>query len=104
MLAKQYRLPAKEKLVNSKSIGNEFFRILTKPNVLNHNRFGFVVSKKIDKRAVVRNRLRRVLSEIVREFINSEQGKDILIVVKKNFFEVKIEEIKQSMEEALSKI
>ena len=38
------------------------------------SRFGFVVSKKISKSAVVRNKVKRTLREIVRKNINSVKG------------------------------
>ena len=42
------------------------FVLQMRPNDKNQTRVGFTVSKKIDKRAVVRNRLRRQMREIVR--------------------------------------
>lgn len=40
--------------------------VLARDNQEHPSRFSFVVSKKVDKRAVVRNRVRRVLRESVR--------------------------------------
>lgn len=42
------------------------FVLQMRPNEKNETRFGFTVSKKISKSAVVRNRLRRQMREIVR--------------------------------------
>jgi len=42
------------------------FVLQMRPNNKNQTRVGFTVSKKIDKKAVVRNRLRRQMREIVR--------------------------------------
>ena len=42
------------------------FVLQMRPNEKNETRVGFTVSKKIDKRAVVRNKLRRQMREIVR--------------------------------------
>ncbi len=49
-------------------------------------RFGFVVSNKIDKRATVRNALKRQLREIAMSLIcELENGYDVVVTVKKNF-------------------
>lgn len=49
------------------------------------NKFRIVVSKKIDKRAVVRNRIRRILrEEFRRETKDSTSHKEYLIIVRKN--------------------
>ena len=46
-------------------------------------RFGFIVSKKISTKAHVRNRVKRILRELVRKNINGmKQGVDIVISVK----------------------
>ena len=39
------------------------FKVLAKPNELPHARLGMAVSKKVDKRAVGRNRIKRVIRE-----------------------------------------
>lgn len=64
-------------------------------NGLSKIRVGFVVSKKISKKAVIRNKIKRQLREIVRPKIkNFEQGVDLIIFTKpeilgKNFLEIK---------------
>ncbi len=95
MLAKQYRLPASTRLQNPQSTSTPFFRIAVKENTLGYNRFGFVVSKKIDKSAVVRNRLKRVLREIAGQYITLGKGKDVLFMVTKNFFDVPTQEVSE---------
>ncbi len=52
------------------------------------SRFGFVVSTKIDKRAVKRNRMRRVLSESVRHLLPSLSRCDGIFIARKNISEL----------------
>ena len=42
------------------------FRVLARPNGLAHARLGMAVSRKIDTRAVVRNRIKRIIRESFR--------------------------------------
>ena len=52
----------------------------TLPNELGHNRYGFVTSKRVGG-AVVRNRVRRRLREIVR-VLDVKQGYDVVLSAK----------------------
>jgi len=53
-------------------------------------KFGFVVSKKISKKAVDRNRIRRVLSEIIRKNLDKfENGFRGIFLIKKNIIDEK---------------
>lgn len=67
MLKKQYRLGGKQKLIFVDTLKTPFFLIKIAKNQLPYSRFRFVVSKKVDKRAVVRNRMRRVASTCVQQ-------------------------------------
>ncbi len=61
--------------------GDNCWLLLAKPNNLTHNRIGLVVSKKVSKKAVVRNRLKRVIRENFRQKNNTElNGFDIVVV------------------------
>lgn len=42
-------------------LGNRSFGLVVRPNDLGHARLGLAISKKIDKRAVARNRIKRVV-------------------------------------------
>jgi ribonuclease P protein component len=54
------------------------------------SRFGFIVSTKISKKAVVRNRIKRILREIVRQNLDKvNKGFDVLFLVKKKAVEEK---------------
>lgn len=105
MLPKSLRLPSKQKLSNPQRMQTDFFSISFLPNNTGVNRYGIVVSKKIDKRAVVRNRLKRVLRSIVEELhIKLPQGNDILFVVKRNFQDISREEILKTMQNSIQKL
>lgn len=61
-------------------------------------RFGFIVSTKIASKAVDRNRIKRVLSEVVR--LNSDKfpnGLDILFLTKRGIFSKTTKEIKSEL-------
>lgn len=83
MLSKNLRL-RKTDFKKSAILNSPYFNLKTQPNTEEKSRFGFVVSKKIDKRAVVRNRIKRVLRSCIEE--NAEkirEGYDFLFVLKK---------------------
>lgn len=85
MLAKKYRLPWGVRFDKSRSFSAPFLIAKAKSNTVLFNRFGVIVSKKIDRRAVYRNRVRRLIYSIVEElYDNIEQGYDILIIMRKN--------------------
>jgi ribonuclease P protein component len=63
---------------------------------------GFVISKKISKRAVDRNRIKRLLCEVMKDKL--PEGLKIIILVRKNILEAKIEDIKKSWEMVYEKI
>ena len=61
-------------------------------------KFGFVVSKKIDKRAVVRNKIRRLLSAAVMEVAaKAPAGLKIIFLAKHPIKEANLAEMKQSL-------
>ena len=64
--------------------GGQFINIFYKPSQLEFNRFGLIVSKKINKKAVDRNYMKRVIRDVFRQF-NYPSKLDIIIQVKKNF-------------------
>jgi ribonuclease P protein component len=76
-----------------KSAGGVFLVLKFIKNNLEINRFAFIVSKKVSLRAVVRNKIRRRLSESVKAFKDGKNGLDIVFIAlpkikDKNFFEI----------------
>ena len=65
---------------------------------------GFVVSTKVDKKAVTRNLLARRLREITQELLpNLKTGYSILVIAKKSALELSFEELKKQLIFAFSK-
>lgn len=85
MLKKEFRLNRQEKLIFTNSINSPFFTLKTVKSNRVHNRYGFVISKKIDKRAVVRNRIKRVFRTCIeRSLKDIKPGFDMLFIIKKS--------------------
>lgn len=83
MLKKIFRLP-KVKLKSEEKIVSQHLVIKVAKNNIKESRFGFVVSKKIDKKATARNKIKRELRNIVQENLGRiKPGFDFLIIVKK---------------------
>jgi len=92
MLPKPNRLPG-YRIPQVKAQGKAWFGSLFTLLVLTTSesvfRLGLVVSKKIDKRAVQRNRLKRQLRQIIKNQLDwLPQANDCLLLVKKKIIEV----------------
>ena len=66
------------------------------PNGLAFSRFGIIVSKKVGKKAVVRNRVKRLLREVVR-LTPIQPGWDVVIVARRQAAEAGFREIEPAM-------
>ena len=103
MLAKQHRLQ-KDKEFESvfrkgKASKGKFLFLKLKRNKLQISRFGFIIGKKISKKATVRNKIKRQLREIVRENLNNvKSGFDVVIVTKPGIINKNYQEIKNDLE------
>lgn len=94
MLQKQYRLPASIRLRNSQAYSFPFFSLRITNNELSSNRYGFIVRKTVDKRAVVRNRIRRVFRSCIEELNPQVRGgKDMLFILNSKLLEMKREDL-----------
>jgi ribonuclease P protein component len=62
-----------------RSRGHRLVTVRTRPNLLDHDRFGISTSRNVGT-AVVRNRVRRRLREILRATPTGAQGRDVLVV------------------------
>ncbi|MBX3724290.1 MAG: ribonuclease P protein component [Xanthomonadales bacterium] len=59
--------------------GSRYFRLIAAENGLGHARLGMAVSRRIDRRAVVRNRLRRQIREAFRLHWPELPGVDLVV-------------------------
>jgi ribonuclease P protein component len=64
----------------AKKSSDEFFSVLWRTNVLSEARLGLAISKKNIKRAVDRNRVKRVVRESFRLHQDSLSGLDIVVL------------------------
>jgi len=77
-------LPKGIKFNNSRLFSCPLFIIKVRENRLSFNRFAIIVSKKVDKRAVVRNRIKRLISSCIEELYKDlRPGCDMIFIVKK---------------------
>jgi ribonuclease P protein component len=101
MLPRTQRLPASTRLAAQKIVQTPFFTMRFARNHFDHNRYGFVVGKRVDKRAVVRNRVK--LRRFFEEQRSIQQGYDFLFVVKKEAVFQSTQELWQVLAAALKK-
>ena len=68
-----------------KVIKENALKVSYKDNCLSHPRLGIVVSKKISKSAVIRNKIKRILRESFRTSMIRNENLDIVLIVTKPF-------------------
>jgi len=102
MFKKENRLVSGVRFNNSYSVTSFQFVLKEKKNELTVNRFGIIVSKKIDKRAVGRNKIKRLLrTTLMKLYGKMNVGHDILFIVKKGILDKTKEENMIMVEKAL---
>lgn len=108
MLRQENRLRRKRDVDNvfkkGKTIAGKLIFLKIIKNNLNNSRFGFVISTKISKKAVIRNKIKRQLREIIRKNLpNIKPGFDVLIIAKPEIIDKKYQDIKEEVERLLNK-
>jgi len=104
MLARKYRLPATVNFYHTQLIRTPLFGIKYARNNLSVNRCAFVVRKTVDKRAVVRNRIRRVFRSCIEEHLeNMSPGYDMLFFLEKGIIDKRHEELCGEIKEFFKK-
>jgi ribonuclease P protein component len=74
-----------------------------RPNGSQASRWGFAVGRRLDRRAVVRNRLRRRLRAIARDLQVSPAGIDLVVVARPAALEAGYAELRKALEAAAKK-
>ena len=103
MLKRENRIRLRKEFAEIKNKGkilySPLFGFLTYKENDDQKKFGFIVSKKISKKAVDRNKIRRILSEVVRENLEKfENGTRIIFLTKKEILGKKMKEIEKEVE------
>lgn len=108
MLTSKYRL-TKEKDFKRINVGSRSFfsfglRVKYLPNSLGFSRFAFVVSTKTSKKAVIRNRIRRQLRELIRlNLAKIKPGYDIIFSIQPQLVGKSYKEVEASAVAVLNK-
>ena len=102
MLLRTHKLTRRrdiEKLAKTgKGLRSVFFIFKILPNKLEKNRWVIIVSTKVSKKAVIRNRLRRQVREIIRlNFLDDKMGLDIMVIVKNNAIGVDYKDLEKDL-------
>jgi ribonuclease P protein component len=107
MLPKPNRLPHeafRHVFRTGKRIGGDEILVITNPNRLSTSRFAVQVGVKIDKRAVGRNRMKRLVREAIRHVLPTiKPGFDCILIARKNFAEKKEQEIETTLTDLFKK-
>lgn len=104
MLKKTYRVGFKTKIFSPKTLNTPAFNLKISKNNFSFSRYGFVISKKADKRAVVRNKLKRIFRKRVEEMLDKIKGGwDMIFYIKKEALNTEKEKISFSIHNALQK-
>lgn len=68
------------------------------------SRFGFIISTKISKKAVTRNKIKRIIADCIRIKLDEiKKGLDVVFLIKPNAIKIKDEELKNEVYEAITK-
>jgi len=104
MFKRENRLVPGVRFSNSHTLIVPQFTLRDKENDLGLNRFSIVVSKKVDTKAVVRNKVKRFFRTVLIAMSEKmKTGHDILFVVKKEFLNKNNEENLLAIKNSLQK-
>lgn len=109
MLAHSHRLAASKDIMKVLRTGQRTgvgpFVVYALGNRSDETRMTVIISKKVDKRAVVRNRCRRRVREAFRPLIpNLKPGFDILVYIKQDVSRVEFESIERDVRNGCHKL
>ena len=88
MLKRKYCLKSKRDFNKLFKLGKSFYTeglgIIILKNSFEHPRIGIIISSKVSKKAVVRNKLRRRIKYIFYKYLNKFKNLDIVIITQKS--------------------
>jgi len=87
-----------------KRLSSEHIFLHYAPNALGHFRIGFVVAKKMEKKAVRRNYIRRSIREVIKREIDKSLSVDIVFRVKKTYYRPDFKLINRELIDLLERI
>lgn len=104
MLKKQNRLSKINKNTKGQRFSSPFFNLVVSENGEKVSRFGFIISKKVSKSAVLRNKTKRVLAKAAEGLIEKiKVSKDIIIISKKELNWQNLDEVKKYFTDIFTK-
>ena len=110
MLPKKKRLSArilKEIFLTQKPVfNNKNYKIFIRRNVYTYPRISIIVPKNVDKRSVIRNKIKRKFSALLEMFEKQKTllPRDYVIIIKQNILYKKIDELKSEFIKILNEI
>lgn len=100
MLKKIYRLSVLRREKSEKTIPSSSFTLKYLINGDDVSRFAFIISKKIDKKAVIRNKIKRSISRVIEEnLLEIVSGYNFIFIPKKEILTKSKEEIGKEIKE-----
>lgn len=102
MLAREYRLPAVAKLTKAHFFKTPLFGCKFVQTSGSESRFGFIVRKTVDKRAVKRNLIRRRFRSCIEALLSEiNPGYDMLFFLERGIIDKRQPELLQELKEVL---
>jgi ribonuclease P protein component len=102
MLSKKYKISlTKDIQLEGRRQKFDLFNLVIKPNKEKKPRFVVIVSGKIIKKAVARNRTRRLIYKALENLIGQIDNVDLLVIVKKDLGQLKSQEATLFLKESL---
>lgn len=90
---------------NGKSAYDKYFLVKILKNNQGQNRYSIIISTKVSKKAVERNKIKRRIKSIFLKLEKKlELGYDVIVVCKKEILDIEYKEINNRMEKIFSKL
>jgi len=109
MLKKENRISLNKDFDRTFKSGQSFYGNSLKIKAIDNNlekiRVGILISAKVSKKAVIRNKFRRLIREIIKnELANLSKGKDLVIVVFNEILDKNRQEINKDLLNGFKKL